>query len=339
MSSLIVEICKIEKVEAHPNADKLDICIIKGWQCVVPKGRYKDGDLITYVPIDGLMPVELSDRLGMTQYLGKNGRVKCARLRGQPSFGVIFDNEKNLPEGSDVAIEYGIEKYMPPVRVGSGDSASDNPLFPRYTNIENFRNFPNIFQPGDEIVVTEKIHGRNCRIGMVESVLMAGSHKVIRKRPENDDYSQSMYWYPASLIGVVSMIETLSQHGKSIVVYGEIYGPLAQNYDYGVPPGEMGFSVFDILVDGNYLDHDVVAAVCVAHAVKMVPEIYRGPYQDIEQIKTMASGNPTYGGTHCREGIVVKSTIEKHSEKIGRHILKYISDEYLFGTATDNEDA
>jgi hypothetical protein len=37
MSSLIVEVCTIDRVERHPNADALDLAVIKGWQCVVPR--------------------------------------------------------------------------------------------------------------------------------------------------------------------------------------------------------------------------------------------------------------------------------------------------------------
>ena len=68
MSTLIVEVCKIEKVckieevLPHNNADALDLSQIKGWQCVTPKGKYAPGDLVTYIPIDAVIPAEYSDR-------------------------------------------------------------------------------------------------------------------------------------------------------------------------------------------------------------------------------------------------------------------------------------
>ena len=65
MSTLIVEVCKIEKVLPHDNADALELCQIKGWQCVIPKGRYSADDLVTYVPIDAVIPQEHSDRWGI----------------------------------------------------------------------------------------------------------------------------------------------------------------------------------------------------------------------------------------------------------------------------------
>src|ERR1700760_222447 len=142
MSSLIVEISKIEKIFPHPNAERLELAHVKGWQCVVPKGRYGAGDLVTYVPPDCVLPEALSDRLGITKYLSK-GRVRCARLRGEPSFGVIIDLENpDWTVGQDVAGFYGITKYVPPIRAQVGDAEPPHPLFVSYTEIENMRNFP-----------------------------------------------------------------------------------------------------------------------------------------------------------------------------------------------------
>ena len=47
MSSLIVEVCRIDKVLPHSNADVLELAHIKGWQCVAPKGKYAAGALVT----------------------------------------------------------------------------------------------------------------------------------------------------------------------------------------------------------------------------------------------------------------------------------------------------
>ncbi len=69
MAETIVEVCKLENVTAHPNADALELAQIKGWQCVVPLGKYRTGDLITYIPIDAMIPLEHADRWGITKYL------------------------------------------------------------------------------------------------------------------------------------------------------------------------------------------------------------------------------------------------------------------------------
>src|SRR5579872_3880409 len=113
MSDLIVEVCRVEEVVSHPNADALDLLTIKGWIVVEKKGRYKVGDLIVFFPPDSILPVELSDRLNCTQYLSKQ-RLKAARLRGIVSCGLVAPNEGNWILGQDLAEHYGIQKYEPP---------------------------------------------------------------------------------------------------------------------------------------------------------------------------------------------------------------------------------
>src|SRR5262249_57795462 len=98
--------------------------------------------------------------------------VRQVRLRGEPSWGLrVRPADPSWPVGTDVREHYGIGKYQPPVKFSAGDSEPNHPLFQRYTEIENLRNFPGILTPGEAVVVTEKIHGTNGRIGWVEGKL------------------------------------------------------------------------------------------------------------------------------------------------------------------------
>jgi RNA ligase (TIGR02306 family) len=328
MSSLIVEVCRIERVLPHPNADLLELAHIKGWQCVVPKGKYGAGNLVTYVPIDAVIPTELSERLGITKYLS-NGRVRCARLRGEPSFGVIMDVEDpSWAEGADVRERYGITKYVPPLRPSAGDAAEPHPLFVSYTDVENLRNFPSVFAEGEDVVVTEKLHGTNCRVGLVEGELMAGSMEVRRKRPEAGAEGSNLYWFPTTLPGVTGLLEELGRSHRQAILFGEVFGSKVQNLNYG-RKGEFGFAAFDVLADGRYLDAPQFLELCDRHGVPTVPELLRGPYS-LAQVKQLAEGPTTLGGGHVREGVVVRPLVERVDPKVGRAVLKYIGDGYLF---------
>lgn len=202
MSSLIVEVCEIDQIKPHPNADKMEICHIKGWEVCTRKTQFKVGDKCVYFPPDTAIPHELSDRLGVTKYLTplpkdeegnrpEASRIRVARLRGEASYGLIMPCENESWEvGRNVSQHYGAFKYDPPMPCNDGDAERDHPAFHRYYDMENIRNFPNIFQPDDEIVVTEKIHGMNCRLGLIKDSddegnavwrWMAGSHDVRRK--------------------------------------------------------------------------------------------------------------------------------------------------------------
>lgn len=339
MSSLIVEVCRIDAVLPHPNAQRLELAHIKGWQCVVPKGRYAPGGLVTYVPIDSVLPVELSDRLGITKYLS-NGRVRCARLRGEPSFGVIMDVEDAAwPEGTDLREHYGITKYVPPLRPSAGDAAAPRPLFVPYTDVENLRNFPGVFADGEAVVVTEKVHGTNCRVGVVEGEAVAGSMEVRRKRPESDAaLASNTYWFPTTLPPVCALLDELAGSHRQVILFGEVYGSKVQNLAYG-KRDELGFVGFDVLADGRHLDAGEFQAACARHGVPTAPVVYRGPFS-LDAIRSVSSGQTVLGdGAHIREGVVVRPARERTDPKVGRVILKYLGDAYLLAKGiTDTDD-
>jgi len=336
MSTLIVEVCKIDRVLPHDNADALELARIKGWQCVIPKGRYVAGDLVTYIPIDSVIPEEHSDRWGITKYLS-NGRVRCAKLRGEPSFGVIVDrDDKVWSEGLDVKDYYGITKYVPPIRLNAGDAAPSHALFVEYTDVENLRNFPDVLRESEEVVATEKIHGTNVRLGVVEGELMAGSMSVRRVRPEV--LAGSVYWGPMAIEGVRNLIEALGENHRQVILFGEVFGSKIQNLGYGQEKGILGFRAFDLLVDGKYLGFDRFVDLCTEFGVPTVPLLYRGPF-DLSIIKAHSEGNTTLGADHIREGVVVKPVVERVDPKVGRVCLKYIGDQYLFAKGiTDSDD-
>ncbi len=89
---------KIDSVGPHPNADRLELARVRGWQTVVRKGMWTEGDECVYVPVHAVLPLELSDKLGVTQYLSK-GRVRAARLRGEVSYGILMPHAEDALEG------------------------------------------------------------------------------------------------------------------------------------------------------------------------------------------------------------------------------------------------
>src|SRR5438876_11061520 len=101
MSSLIVEVCEISQILPHINADALEIAVVKGWQCIIKKESFRPSDRVVYFPLDSVLPLELSDRIGVTKYLKSlradypnagvplGGRVGAAKLRGEVSYGLL----------------------------------------------------------------------------------------------------------------------------------------------------------------------------------------------------------------------------------------------------------
>lgn len=146
MSSLIVPVAEIRDIHPHPNADTLDVAEVLGWQVVVKRGTFAPHDRVVYFPPDTVLPVELSDRFGVTQYLDRQ-RIRCTRLRGEPSFGLVMPVENDTWEiGDNVAEYYGATKWEPPTRENRGRGGGGtfipnphqvprNPLFAEYTEM------------------------------------------------------------------------------------------------------------------------------------------------------------------------------------------------------------
>lgn len=105
----------VNKVEPCPNADKLDLIHILGWQCVALKGEFKEGDKCIYFEIDS--HVDFS-RTGLEFMEKRGGKVKTIKLRGNLSQGlaISFDKLQLDPDkymvGQDVTKELGVTKII-----------------------------------------------------------------------------------------------------------------------------------------------------------------------------------------------------------------------------------
>ena len=362
MSSLIVEVCAVEEIAQHPNADRIERVRVKNWWCVATKGYYKVGDKAVYVPPDSIISEELGQRWGIAKYcspLAKDIsgerppglRVRASRFRGVSSFGTIQDpDDKTWPVGLDVCEHYGITKYEPPVKDSDGDTAPPVAAFHAYTDIENLGNFPGIFQDGEEVVVTEKLHGTNSRVGWVyhqhlESggfiwQRMAGSHGN-RRKEFNDKGIRSMYWMPFAVSDADCPVMTLllqvgeiEKAKSAIICFGEIFGAGVQDMQYG-QKGK-SFRIFDISVDGNYLDWKKLKGYVEADsALQLVPILYQGPFS-MNKMNELVDGPTTVCKAEDikepfkgREGIVIKPVKERFDPILGgRTILKYVSVDY-----------
>lgn len=341
MSSLIVEVCRVAAVEPHPNADLMEIYVVKGWRVCARKGQFQTGEPCVYVPPESVLPVELSGRLGVTKYLSR-GRVRVARLRGEPSYGLIMKPENpEWPVGLDVAGLLGITKYEPPPEAIDGDSLPGHPAFHRYTDIEHYRNFPDVLVPGEEVVITEKIHGKNCRLGLVRTgegwEWMAGSHN--QRRKELDAKQRRSQFWQVLAEPVRELLSYVAEaKGESAVLFGELYGSRVQDMEYGLTRGAIAFRAFDLSVGGKYVDFDALSALCGRFGVEQAPVLYRGAFRT-EAVEAHVSGPTTLCAAEdaaafpFREGIVLRPTRERQAafggQDLKRVVFKAISFEYL----------
>ena len=183
MSSHIVEVCEVKAIEPHPMADRLEICIVKGWRVCTGRGQFRPGDKCIYIPPNSILQAPIyRDRLNIEKYLAplpedEEGevppglRVRACRMRGMESYGVIdklrpeCGDDPNWPVGTDVCEFLGITKYEPYVDEAAGEPT--HPLFRTFTEIEQYQEFPDAIRDGTDVVITEKIHGMNARLALI----------------------------------------------------------------------------------------------------------------------------------------------------------------------------
>ncbi len=178
-------------------------------------------------------------------------------------------------------------------------------------------------------------HNSNSRVGLLkvdnEWEFHCGSRTADRKH--FDPYGRrSIYWYPLEVPGVVELLNTFCDDKHDVILFGEIFGPKIQDLDYGVPRGKLGYRVFDLSIDGQYVDWFILRDACKELGVPLVPILYEGPHNK-GHLEYLTCG-PTYVTVETaskfngREGVVVAPMKETQCP-IGRLILKSVSVDYL----------
>lgn len=184
---------QIEKVEKHPNADKLDVVTVSGYTVVSQKDTLKVGDLVFFIREDSQILIDEQKfpwHTGIKTYLGKNGRVKTIKLRGVFSSGivipymevintipnVIINNEvksfnvinKELEDEEKLKEYCGIKHYVPPAlgtSFGALQMVGAIPFGIPKTDEENVQNLRKEDIPfGEEVLITRKLDGTSCTI-------------------------------------------------------------------------------------------------------------------------------------------------------------------------------
>lgn len=323
MSSLIVDVSEVKDITDHPNADRLSLVTVKGWQVISGKledgsHRYKVGDKVIYCPIDSVLPVDLSDTIEVTKYLSK-GRVRTTKLRGEYSQGLIMPlnlvpNSEILNVGDNVAENLSITKYEAPIPVEmAGITAPAHPKFLLYTDVENIKNFPDILEEGEDVYITEKIHGTNFRAAKYDDEFLVGSRKTNLKESDSN-----LYWRATKIHNLKEILPDGYQ------IFGEVYGKGVQKLHYDLK--EITVRYFDLMIENKYANYDQFKTFCEEHDLPMAPLLFEGPWK--RELLSLAEGESTLA-KHIKEGIVITPSNEKWDGKVGRVIMKHINEKYL----------
>lgn len=394
MSNLRVTVERLT-IHEHPNADALELAQVGLYRAVVAKGAYRTGDYALYIPEQAVLPPGLIEELGLTGRLaGKaKDRVKAIRLRGELSQGIVcrpealrrlwpaegefvvdFASPDHDPviaaqDGTDFAAALGIIKWVPPIPVGMSGQVEPAPNLLHWIEIENIKRYPDIFEAGEPVVATEKIHGTCClvtydgeagRIGgdgepvgatYVTSKGFGGKTLALAEDKAN------LYWRAVNEHGLGFAAEVICGclGARRVGLFGEVYGSGVQDLHYGKDASHdetLGYVLFDIALmdqagEVRWLSHAEIDAlwdvtfgeVGLVVTTPRAPVVYEGPY-NYEVLAKLAEGRSLLDPDTIREGLVVRPACERRSDVLGgRAIGKIVSEGYLLrgGKATEFE--
>lgn len=312
MSESQVRVVQLNRIEQHPNADLLSIAMVDGYPVIIRTEDFSIGDLAVYIPVDSIVPADDPQ----FAFLAGKTRIKARRLRNVFSMGLLVPAAPDMQIGEDVGDRLKITKYeeLEPYWMGT-ENDRDPGFLPVYTDIEGLRKWGDLLCPGEEVVLTEKIHGANARFLYREGHLWVGSHKRIKKGTCLWTQIAEKYELEAKLAQV-----------PHTAIYGEIYGANVQALPYGRT--DHALLLFDAM-DTNtrvYYDFDRFMAIAGFLGLPTVPVLYRGPW--MPSLRDYAEGTSTLAA-HVREGFVVRPVKERIDGRIGRVILKLPGEGYL----------
>ncbi|MEH0543375.1 RNA ligase (ATP) [Streptomyces sp. B21-105] len=346
MSTLRVT-AEVLTVHEHPDADALELAQVGLYRAVVAKGAYRTGEAALYIPEQSVLPLELVEELGLTGRLAgsRSDRVKAVRLRGELSQGIVcrpkaladVDLARAAADGVDFAERLGIVKWVPPIPpTMNGDVEAAPELLP-WVDIENIQRYPGIFEPGEQVVLTEKLHGSACLLTYVadEERVFVSSKGFGAKSLALAEDPGNLYWRAVRGHGVPEAAARLAERlgARRVGIFGEVYGAGVQDLTYGADGRRetLGYAVFDVSaeIDGTirWLD----AEQLLSGELPLVPRLFEGPY-DSARVLEIASGRETVSGRglHLREGVVIRPAVERYSPVTGgRAIAKAVSGAYL----------
>lgn len=356
-------VAQITEIKEIVGADNIEQAVVGGWNCIVKKGLHKVGEPVVCATTDAIIPLKLSDELGVTNYLRNGGRVRTVKLRGVYSECLIIPKHK-LPDpakygiGSDVMDVLKIYKYEPPVKMvqlASGKKVryQDNPNFHVYYKFPNLKNVPGMFTEDDRVEITRKIHGTNARYGIVkknklslfdkvkkffgladkwiEYEFVVGSHNVEKGSDSNGFYDTNVWYEIEKKYNIKQKLweyvkrDTLfdADINEGIILYGEIYGAGIQK-GYEYGLNEIKFAGFDVKFNDEYLS-PIDAKIVIKNNLGLpyVEILHFGNWSQAVQDKFVFN-NFIEGTKVPEEGIVIK-----HHTGERQKVAKVINPDYL----------
>jgi len=308
----LVTIQKVRGISPIPDSDFLELAHVMGWQCVVKKNEFKEGDLGVYYEVDSFLP--LNDRyefLRGSSYRenADNGigfRVRTMKMRGQLSQGLLlplagFQELADCAEGTDVTEKLNVKKwYIPETAHSGGKIIGERPYGIPASDEIRIQSALELLDDlnGKPYYITTKMDGTSGIVYYID-----GKIGCCSRNKEIKDEEDALYWSPVYKYGLK---EKFAKLGKNIVITGEICGPGIQKNRLRLADTE--WYVFDVKDwdAGRYYTYDNAVKICADLGLKNVPLEEQGERFDYSLETLLEKAKGKYPSGLDKEGIVVR---------------------------------
>jgi len=313
----LVTIQKVKSISPIPDSDFLELAHVMGWQCVVKKGEFKEGDMGVYYEVDSFLPIdERYEFLRASSFRdnvdnGQGFRIKTMRMRGQLSQGLLLPFEKFqelagcaegcLPEGLDVTEKLNVKKwYIPETANAGGTIIGERPNGIPASDEIRIQSALELLDglKGKPYYITTKMDGTSGIVYYID-----GKIGCCSRNKEIKDEADALYWTP---VYKYALKEKFEKYGKNIVLTGEICGPGIQRNKLRLPGIE--WYIFDVKDwdAGRYYSYDDAVKICAELGLKTVPLEERGDQFDYTLETLLEKAKGKYPSGLDKEGIVVR---------------------------------
>lgn len=361
MARKLITIQRIYGIQDIEGRDRVQKARIKGWEVIIPKGVYVNGDLVCFAEIDSLFPKDGNwTELEKFKYRIKTFKVNTPEgpIYGQ---GYVFplerfheivpdtlkyeDMDENYNfigcyrgweiEGTDITDLLKVEKYEVPEKFVTGDSAGSFPThLINKTDEERVQNCLSVLDEmrGEPYVIRQKVDGSSGSFLILpENDEFTVCTRNMRKKSPETSGKNDLFWSVARQC----KIEEILRKYPDYAIQGEVAGIGIQKNRLELKGNDL--FVFNIiyLPTRTRLNHSDFT-----YMMKKFREIY----PDLKECKVIEVGdsfnytleslialsNHKYDSGKVAEGIVIRHQDNKFSRALGGITsFKCISPEYL----------
>lgn len=299
----------IYELNPHPNADRLEVAKVLGWQSVVKKDEFKAGDNIVFVVIDTILPrTDWSEFLVDQKRPEKPIRLRTVKLRGQYSQGlclplsVLPEHMRDWQIGADVGGTLGLKKYekeIPACLAGISKGRFPEHIAPR-TDEDNGLSYPDIVAETLRYpcIATLKLDGSSCTVIVRDGQIV----DVCSRNLSLVEDDKNAFWKSARKIKLAGL--PLVPLGETLVVQGELMGPGIQGNQLKLT--EPTLYVFQMRTDIGWMDYYLMSGYAAGSDLNVVPLVSDDIFDaNIESLQALAD-TVTLPDWSPAEGIVVR---------------------------------